>query len=736
MKYKYVAILVVLLLNFGTQSFSYDVGVHQKLNEKATNSSQLDDILITNYDMIQGKLESLPFFEDGREKQHTIQYIISIGGIREDDGFDITLDAQIARTTRGWHHYHDPLVDNWLYAGISDPQYIKYFYRENDVIPMSSIVWAFGLNAQTSDHARYEHTGDWSWWKAREHFYTALTSKSQYAHDKNLGYCFRSLGQLMHLVQDASLPEHTRNEGHPRPFDPNQYEHYVTDMLKNNPSYLNQFAGMIVKPDETVLREPNQPSSPENVQPLSALIDRNIYNGSYIPANSNDLGLAEFTNANFLSDDTIWTYPHPSLYDSSSFTVKTIVKNGINVNRRYLSKIFGEPVEHLVSEGYYYQEEISTGHFERQAIYSLDENCWADYAQLLIPRAIGYSSKILDYFFRGELEITAPSKFLYAIADGGEPVHQFTQIKAKVRNITPDEQTGAGTLVAVAKYKLRPDYRNDLSNDPPTGPPQVDFSYSTSMVLIVDPTKLNSATPDEFTFDFSLDPIPAGVTDLSLFVVFKGTLGLEQESAVAVGSKDLFEPTHLTVTNAYDRVLLDHLIWTIQDIMDNPLLLARVDINPVEHPDGIICQAGEPQICETNISAMLTIYPLDNLYPGSPQVFWELLPSGRHGRFIYLTDDFMANFLIQFDYNGDLNFDGFGYGRVYSTEYSSEGGGWMASGVSVFRRVRQHKAFVAANSYPYVSDDIYFMAPWWDHPLEDLTPVPETQINQGGVVLP
>ena len=34
---------------------------------------------------------------------------------------------------------------------------------------------------------------------------------------------------------------------------------------------------------------------------------------------------------------------------------------------------------------------------------SLDPGVFADYAALLLPRAVGYSAALLDYFFRGRL---------------------------------------------------------------------------------------------------------------------------------------------------------------------------------------------------------------------------------------------------------------------------------------------------------------------------------------------
>jgi len=42
-------------------------------------------------------------------------------------------------------------------------------------------------------------TGDWSWGKAREYYFNALTKSIKEERDESFADCFRSLGQLMYL---------------------------------------------------------------------------------------------------------------------------------------------------------------------------------------------------------------------------------------------------------------------------------------------------------------------------------------------------------------------------------------------------------------------------------------------------------------------------------------------------------------------------------------------------------
>jgi hypothetical protein len=50
-----------------------------------------------------------------------------------------------------------------------------------------------------------------SWKKAREVFYNGLTATDMTIRDSNYARTFQALGQIMHLIQDASVPAHERN---------------------------------------------------------------------------------------------------------------------------------------------------------------------------------------------------------------------------------------------------------------------------------------------------------------------------------------------------------------------------------------------------------------------------------------------------------------------------------------------------------------------------------------------
>jgi hypothetical protein len=227
---------------------------------------------------------------------------------------------------------------------------------------------------------------------------------------------------------------------------------------------------------------------------------------------------------------------------------------------------------------------------------------YAAHADVLVPRAIAYSAGLIDYFFRGRLEVTPPLDGLFSVIDQATPhttnasgypirtddgnVFGFTKVRLRVRNataqvnesgLTPptpvpkDMQStvtpggpSVPTMRAVARYHRNPCYQPDLS-----GERRVDFNgavtepagcaagtrtpfqeISVSLAVASSAAQTNGAGQD-LVFDFSQQPIPVNATDVVIQVVYRGPLGLEAD-AIAVGSLDVREPSHITLWNNTD----------------------------------------------------------------------------------------------------------------------------------------------------------------------------------------
>jgi hypothetical protein len=53
---------------------------------------------------------------------------------------------------------------------------------------------------------------DMGWDNARNYFYSALTEIDPLKRDDNYVKTFRSVGQVLHLLQDMAVPAHVRND--------------------------------------------------------------------------------------------------------------------------------------------------------------------------------------------------------------------------------------------------------------------------------------------------------------------------------------------------------------------------------------------------------------------------------------------------------------------------------------------------------------------------------------------
>ena len=77
---------------------------------------------------------------------------------------------------------------------------------------------------------------------------------------------------------------------------------------------------------------------------------------------------------------------------------------------------------------------------------------YASYMEKILRRAVGYAGALIDYFYRGTIELTLPAKGTYAItAPGGG----FNEIRVKARNTTATgEEMTNGTFQLVVRYSL------------------------------------------------------------------------------------------------------------------------------------------------------------------------------------------------------------------------------------------------------------------------------------------
>ncbi len=545
-----------------------DKVTHKDLSEFAAENSLLD-IDRGNYLKHLGLNKGLDEELKWNETKLPIKKWVAKGAELEDKSSPL---FPVSGTGRSLNHFHNPLKP-WAQAGLDD-WFISHYTGE------SSLLWA-----QDGSNQQNVVEGDWSWQKTREYYSAALISLNDSERQANFAKTFRGLGHQMHLLQDTAVPDHVRNDAHPEDSIMKKNlsgSKYFETWAKEQAHYINTLAS------DPVFASISFTASINGLSPVAQLFDSDHYQGTN-PSVTLMQGLAEYTNANFFSGDTIFAaeryaaddrhyfpFPKRSSTDMQSFISgtkspeKIIAEDGKEDTGIWISKISdGEQIGHFVRPSYLttaVYEILGEGSKYYSTFYR-DERCHEDYAQKLIPRAVGYSAGMLNYFFRGTIELTLPDSGVYSFSD--DPVKGFSKITLLARNNTPNgDEMSDGSIELVVKYRIA---QADPFQSYPV-PTTNDFSY-TVLPVTNNIRSIPKLSPAELTFDAGHNTlIPVNATDVFLLIVYKGKLGAEDVS-VAVGFKDISEPTPVDLFNNMDKICLNGSWYTA----GSPEAIAQVD---------------------------------------------------------------------------------------------------------------------------------------------------------------
>ena len=236
--------------------------------------------------------------------------------------------------------------------------------------------------------------------------------------------------------------------------------------------------------------------------PVARLIDADRYDGSNpgVTANPGDsrasvsVGIAEIANANFYSENTFrGGYPSPT----DQGLIRVNLDTPLGRVRRYLSRPAGLgllPANPLRAEC------ASDAYGGAPTPYPcMDGVVWNQVAAHMLPRAVGYASGVLDYFFRGALSVTG-----VAWAPSG--------ITLRVRNDGAEEMEGTFEVFARHQPGSAAERRTRLA------------CWKTGNRFCSARARKGGSTL----------PIPPDIVASAAHVlVFKGRLGLEEEAVVS-----------------------------------------------------------------------------------------------------------------------------------------------------------------------------------------------------------
>ena len=639
-------ILVLLQPRFAV---GYDDQIaHPEITGKAVSDvSNLNAYLKTSLGFSKGLDTHLP--SDSTDPNKTILKLLTAGSTAED-----------SPSCRASNHFHDPLKA-WGESGMSDEPWWLNRKCSSWSPWYSDIIWATGQETKggLTVTRRNQIMG---WDNARTYLYNALISGVQTERETNLTKTFQSLGNVLHLLQDMAVPAHVRND----------FTSHIAFNGKTSSEFVrwfgNHYEYYVQNHQGTITNQTAQLPSFTNTR-LTDFWDTDQYKG-ITPLKDNSIGLAEFTNANYISDSTIpytirslkhiYTYPK---IDDPNIQICIDYEPGSTKKRVYLSRkdrgacppiTEARSADHFAALGLWNDFSVNTIidavlNLDLTVLatpVSLDDNVHKTYANDILPRAVGYSAKLLDYFFRGSIEITVPisappsSNGVYSMIDatqaGFNPATtKFTTIKLRAKNTTStNEDMTNGTIELVVKYKtaLADPFQGGLVAT------SADFSYA----VVPEKNGISSLSRTAYTelnFDLGQKSIPLWATDVYLQVVYHGKLGNE-DGAVAVGFKDISEPTPVDMFNNMDKICING-SW---HEAGSPEAIDQVDTTP---KDGIADEADVYAHNLNNIYLRFSPYsevpPYYFALPSVHDVAIDNLYAGDPVRAVYILSDDMVN---------------------------------------------------------------------------------------------
>lgn len=456
------------------------------------------------------------------------------------------------------------------------PRMAHHFYDPVNDTPLWFVPWAEkSPDWSLEPGLEFTNQND-SFRDARRSMYLALTTPGpKSARDEHWNSTFLKIGHVIHHLQDMAQPQHVRDDGHVPPFDTSLYENYAVERCVRVRQLASSAQAVFPGPGASAFKAPSD-----------------------FWKNSSGTGIAESSNRDYLSEGSNYDIGFfgdlvPPVYASPRFleipTDYTVAEmyalHGEQVPTQ-IQWLCDEPLVNCTMTMYstprtarastlsifdqdlraaglrwsfdYPGDEVV---YYNSRLFALNRFNYTEVQEQLIPRAVSYSAGMINYFFRGKLEISPPTQGVYAFADHSAGLG-FTEIKAKVKNATPGEAMTGGTVVGVVKFRRNGCYKPDLSGEfarTSTGevlwpvcegdevmfPPEEFIIKSAEQSL-----SLSSGGEQELTFVLP-EPVPFAATDVYLQVIYRGPLG-QEGGAVAVGTADISEPTYVAIFNATD----------------------------------------------------------------------------------------------------------------------------------------------------------------------------------------
>ncbi|HCS26136.1 MAG TPA: hypothetical protein DIW43_01700 [Spongiibacteraceae bacterium] len=440
------------------------------------------------------------------EEMLTVPAWIMRGAVREDDstGEDNPQDDPFnSKLYRPLNHFFDPINNRPLTVpGIG--------FLDADI--HTAPAWATGTTNDNTfsrpNTAESDRRNHFTVFDAREAMYRALSGRNSEGEvvassesDRNQYWAttFRSLGNVVHLIQDMAQPQHTRNDQHAGKFP---------EFLTGHSSVYEKYIEARATGVELFDIDGQQGVALERLrygEYEAPTFDKfsDFWSTSPGVGASSGRGLADYSNRSFFTagqnlGSGRYALPSNNADDYTHESTEDLLPRS---PRKRINFLRGGP------EGIRMTTESLFDYFlfNTPRTYSLNRFNYNDQADLLVPRAIAYSKNLIDYFFRGKIDLEA------------DPNSSGAYV---VKNYGMESMRGAFGL-----------YYDDSSGQrhlvPGTGP---DSNSDWADLAVPPAANSNPGRSAPLTFQEPTNPPPAAPGKYVL--VFRGQMGEEADAVV------------------------------------------------------------------------------------------------------------------------------------------------------------------------------------------------------------
>ncbi len=497
---KIMASLLVVPYSIG----AYEISTHKELTEIATERSTigtgilfkklgLPNVSITlpsEQEFDENDNDSINYFNNSKGDNKTVIELIK-EGVDFEDTLNPTgeLDILLGRL-RVFNHFYDPqnfgrpltispVPGVTVQPGHASPSWI--LEDRGDLYGIGTTpLNGIGFHLKYTD-LKYNVPQLFSFKEGLEYFYNSLVSDEKSTRDIFLGLTFQTLGHVVHHIQDMGQPQHVRNDRHlGTPSDAvivikeNDFvEKYVEDNYsKGGNAKTHSFIDLI---DQNVVYNNKSIMLPR-------ARDYWDWGGDVSDRGIQRIGMAEYSGTNFVTDDTNFQefdFPPSPHLEFPLPTVKTIepvftefasvLDNCRSSELTYggdrivgqLAFVSTDVVDGMLDPNVQFSGHTQTNekastfsiwseetfnipdiHPDSGVGYTMNECVYDRRLDFVIPRAVAFSSGMIDYFFRGELEISPPDEGVYAIKDHHHDSEHFITLQLKGKTTVDGERFG------------------------------------------------------------------------------------------------------------------------------------------------------------------------------------------------------------------------------------------------------------------------------------------------------